>query len=375
MSPPEAAEIALLNVCKAFGRTKVIDDLSLSVANNELVVFLGPSGCGKTTLLRMIAGLETIDAGEIWIGGRRVDQLVPSARGVSMVFQDYALYPHMSVRENMSFGLRNFGVPRDQIALRVADAAKILEIESLLDRLPAQLSGGQRQRVAIGRAIVKQPNVFLFDEPLSSLDASLRVRTRIELIDLHRRLGAATVLVTHDQVEAMTLADRIVVMSQQRVEQIGSPMEIYGRPATPFVASFVGTSPMNFAPVGMAASAGEFATVSLAGGLAIQTAVRSSVLPQDTALSIALRAEALRISAPERGDARGTVHCVERLGDRTLIHVRLGEQLRLIASDSGNSPVAVGDTVGLTFDGSAAHLFDAQRGYHAERRGDGRSRY
>ena len=235
------AGVTLTEVSKTFGGVAVIQGLSLDIAPRELVVFLGPSGCGKSTLLRMIAGLETVDGGEIHIGERRVDHLPPGERGVAMVFQHYALYPHMTIRDNMAFGLRNIGTAADEIATRVEAAAKSLEIGHLLDRKPGQLSGGQRQRVAIARAIVKQPELFLFDEPLSNLDAALRVRTRLELAQLHQRLGTTMIFVTHDQVEAMTLADRIVVLNDCRIEQVGTPMDIYLCPATKFVATFVGS--------------------------------------------------------------------------------------------------------------------------------------
>ena len=226
------AEISLNNVSKAFGDVTVIDGLSLTVGSGELVVFLGPSGSGKSTLLRMIAGLETIDSGTLTIGGRECQALAPGQRDVAMVFQNYALYPHMTVRENMAFGLRNIRLQAAEIDRRVADAARILEMDALLDRRPSQLSGGQRQRVAIGRAIVKEPAAFLFDEPLSNLDAALRVRTRVELAELHQRMNSTMIYVTHDQTEAMTLADRIVVLNDCRIEQIGTPMEVYTYPAS-----------------------------------------------------------------------------------------------------------------------------------------------
>lgn len=361
-----AAEVQLLNVCKTLGGRTIIDNLSLSVGRNELVVILGPSGCGKTTLLRMIAGLEPLDAGEIWIEGRRVDRLAPGERRIAMVFQHYALYPHMTVRENMSFGLHNVRMPRDEIARRVEQAAKMLEIERHLDRLPGQISGGERQRVAIGRAIVKQPKLFLFDEPLSSLDAALRIRTRLELAGLHRRLGSAMLLVTHDQVEAMTLANRIVVMSHRGVEQIGTPLEVYSLPATEFVAGFVGASQMNFAPARVMPTAGGFAAATLADGTTIATTIRMSSLPADASFKFAIRAEAIRVGTTEQCDTRGVASCVERLGDRTFIHMQLENELTLVATDIGSSRVDVGDTVGLQFDGSAAHLFAQGRGYHAE---------
>ncbi|HEY5809529.1 MAG TPA: sn-glycerol-3-phosphate ABC transporter ATP-binding protein UgpC [Povalibacter sp.] len=358
------AELEIINVSKAFGSTKVIDNVSLTIRDKEFVVFLGPSGCGKSTLLRMIAGLESVDEGEIRIGGRRVDQLPPGERGVAMVFQHYALYPHMSLRENMSFGLRNVRLPADEIERRVAAAAKMLEIEHLLERKPGQISGGQRQRVAIGRAIVKEPKLFLFDEPLSNLDAALRVRTRLEIAQLHQRVEAAMIFVTHDQVEAMTLAHRIVVMNNQRIEQIGTPMEIYARPATQFVATFVGSPAMNFVPIEMQ-SDGAFANVRLPDGVTINTRIARSELPAGQPLKLGVRAESIRVCDSDDGCTRGVVKFVERLGDRTLVYTLLGDGTTLIAEDAGMSRVAIGDRVGLRIDGAAAHLFDAARGYHA----------
>ncbi|MCW5722876.1 MAG: ATP-binding cassette domain-containing protein, partial [Devosia sp.] len=238
------ADIVLDEVSKSYGGVNVLENVSMHIRSGEFIVFLGPSGCGKSTLLRMIAGLEAVNSGQIHIGDKRVDQLPPNQRGVAMVFQNYALYPHMSVRDNMSFGLQNIGTAKAEIARRVEDAARMLEIGALLERRPSQLSGGQRQRVAIGRAIVREPKAFLLDEPLSNLDAGLRVRTRVELAQLHRRIGTTMIFVTHDQTEAMTLASRIVVMNNRRIEQIGTPMEVYSRPATRFVAAFVGSPAM-----------------------------------------------------------------------------------------------------------------------------------
>jgi len=358
-------DIEIIHVSKAFGATKVIDDVSLSLRTNEFVVFLGPSGCGKSTLLRMIAGLETVDEGEIRIGGRRVDHLPPGERDVAMVFQHYALYPHMTVRENMSFGLRNVRLPHADIARRVAEAAKMLEIEHLLDRKPARISGGQRQRVAIGRAIVKEPRLFLFDEPLSNLDAALRVRTRLELAQLHQRVEAAIIFVTHDQVEAMTLAHRIVVMNNQRIEQVGTPMEIYSRPATAFVAGFVGTPAMNFLPVELLEPAQGFARVRLPDGTAIPTRIDANELPSNHTLKFGIRAESAIVRAAGHGAVQGRARFVERLGDRTLVYVQLSDGTTLVGEDEGMSPVAVGDAVGLELDPAAAHLFDSDRGYHA----------
>jgi len=357
------SSIELDRVYKRFGATEVISDLSLRIESGEFVVFLGASGCGKTTLLRMIAGLERIDGGEIRIDGERVDTLPPGARGVAMVFQHYALYPHMTIFENMAFGLRNIGAARDEIARRVKEAARVLEIEPLLQRKPGQLSGGQRQRVAIGRALVKQPKAFLFDEPLSNLDAALRVRTRVELARLHQQTRATTIFVTHDQVEAMTLAERIVVMNARKIEQIGSPMEIYAWPATEFVARFVGSPSMNFLPVDIVGD-GEFAVVKLAGGETLPTRIPTGALPAGASFRLGIRAEAVRPDA--QGALTGKVEVVERLGDRTHLHVRLADRSTIIGEDSGMSRAAPGDAVALWLDPSQAHLFDAQgRGYQA----------
>jgi multiple sugar transport system ATP-binding protein len=359
-------DIEVIHVSKTFGATKVLDDVSLSIRANEFVVFLGPSGCGKSTLLRMIAGLESVDSGEIRIGGQRVDHLPPGERGVAMVFQHYALYPHMTVRENMSFGLRNVNLAANEIATRVASAAKMLEIEHLLDRKPAQISGGQRQRVAIGRAIVKEPRLFLFDEPLSNLDAALRVRTRLEIAQLHQRVAAAMIFVTHDQVEAMTLAHRFVVMNYQRIEQVGTPMEIYSRPATPFVAGFVGTPAMNFVPVELVEPGAQgFARVKLPDGSVVATKVGADELPVNRPLKLGIRAESACVRPAGQGTAQGRARFVERLGDRTLVYVQLSEGTTIVGEDEGMSPVAVGDPVGLELDAAGAHLFDTDRAWHA----------
>jgi multiple sugar transport system ATP-binding protein len=358
--------IELKNVTKTFGAATVIDNVSLSIRPHEFMVFLGPSGCGKSTLLRMIAGLESVDAGEIWIGDRRVDRLAPGDRRVAMVFQHYALYPHMTVRENMSFGLRNVRLAEAEIGKRVGAAAKMLEIEHLLERKPGQISGGQRQRVAIGRAIVKEPQLFLFDEPLSNLDAALRVRTRLEIAQLHQRIDAAIIFVTHDQIEAMTLANRIVVMNNRRIEQIGTPMEIYSRPATSFVAGFVGTPAMNFIPVSLVESPNGFVSVRLPDGALVETRIDKSSLPASQSFKFGIRAECVDVCAPAAGSTVGTAQFVERLGDRTLIYVRLADGTTMVAEDAGDSRVRLNDSVGLKFNGAAAHLFDDQeRGHHA----------
>lgn len=346
------AAISLSRVHKRFGAVEVIRDVSLDITAGELVVFLGPSGSGKTTLLRMIAGLESIDSGTLTIGGVRSETLHPGKRNVAMVFQNYALYPHMTVAENMAFGLRNVGIASDVIGQRIAEAARMLEMEELLQRRPSQLSGGQRQRVAIGRAIVKEPKAFLFDEPLSNLDAALRARTRVELAELHQRLKATMVYVTHDQVEAMTLADRIVILNDCRIEQIGSPMEVYSRPATRFVAGFVGSPAMNFLPVALS-GAGDRAQARLADGSLVPL---EGAPPAGEAMELGVRPEGLTVVS-RGGDTSGVATVIERLGDRTLVHVRLADGSQVTAQDHGLSTVAPGANVRLKFDTAALHLF------------------
>ncbi|PAX07855.1 ABC transporter ATP-binding protein [Sphingomonas lenta] len=357
--------LELINVRKAYGKTPVLDDISLALEPREFVAFLGPSGSGKSTLLRIIAGLETADAGEVRLDGRRIDQLPPGDRGVAMVFQHYALYPHMTVRGNMAFGLKNAHVPPAEIAARVAEAARILEIEAHLDKRPGQLSGGQRQRVAIGRAIVKHPRLFLLDEPLSNLDAALRMRTRLELADLRQRVDAAFVMVTHDQAEAMTLADRIVVMNDRRIQQVGAPMEIYLRPANSFVARFVGSPAMNLLPVEPVAN-GALVRVRLGDGAEVETRVALNGFGGGT-LELGLRPENVEVTAPGGGTTDAKVELVERLGERTLVYAKLRSGDEITGEDEGNSRVRVGDVVGLRIKGERAHLFDAQGvGHHAE---------
>jgi multiple sugar transport system ATP-binding protein len=354
------ASLELKGVRKAFGATPVLDDIDLTLDAREFIAFLGPSGSGKSTLLRIIAGLETADSGEVWLEGQRIDALPPGARGVAMVFQHYALYPHMSVCENMAFGLRNARVPSDEIERRIADAARVLEIEPLLERKPAEMSGGQRQRVALGRALVKIPRLFLLDEPLSNLDAALRLRTRVELAQLKQRVDASVIMVTHDQAEAMTLADRIVVMNDRRIQQVGPPMEIYSRPANVFVAQFVGSPAMTLAPATLAGD-GEFATLKLGDGTLVETRFPRAGLPAGE-VRIGLRPEAVRVG---RGATKAKAELVERLGERTLVYARLADGQAITAEDEGDSKVKIGDEVPLEIDGAAAHIFDADgTGYH-----------
>ena len=355
------AGISLQRVSKRFGTVEVIREVSLDVASGELVVFLGPSGSGKTTLLRMIAGLESIDAGALTIDGVRSEGLPPGQRNLAMVFQNYALYPHMTVAENMAFGLRNVRVPPEEIRGRVAEAARMLEMEALLARRPSELSGGQRQRVAIGRAIVKEPKAFLFDEPLSNLDAALRARTRVELAELHQRLKSTMIYVTHDQVEAMTLADRIVVLNDCRIEQVGTPMEVYSRPASRFVAGFVGSPAMNILKVALSGSGDRMQARLADGGLVPLPGMAAPA----GASGLGVRPEALTVTA-EGGETEGTATVVERLGDRTLVHIRMRDGVQVTAQDRGISTVEPGQTVRLAFDTSALHLFgDDGRAWHS----------
>lgn len=357
--------IEIKSVGKRFGTVEVLNDIDLNIKRGEFVVFLGGSGCGKSTMLRMIAGLEQLTQGEIWIGGRRVDLLPPGQRGVSMVFQSYALYPHMTVRDNMAFGLRNIKTPQAEIDRRIAIAAQILEMSHLLDRKPAELSGGQRQRVAIGRAIVREPDVFLFDEPLSNLDAGLRTRTRIELAQLHERLGATMVFVTHDQVEAMTLANRIVLFHNKKIEQVGTPTEIYSRPASRYVAQFIGSPGMNFAKVASVADGGGFAKVTLADGSNVQTAVPLGDI-RDAELTLGIRPEYLMVKDDAKGNITAQVETIERLGDRSLVHARLQDGSKIIGTDPGMTKVAPGGTVAFGVNAAKLTIFDAMdRAYHA----------
>jgi multiple sugar transport system ATP-binding protein len=355
--------LSLRNIRKSYGDALILDGVSLEMAQREFIAFLGPSGSGKSTLLRIIAGLEAPDAGEVWLDGRRIDPVPPGDRNVAMVFQAYALYPHMTVRENMAFGLRNARTPRDEIERRIAAAAAVLEIEPHLDKKPGQMSGGQRQRVAIGRAIVKNPKLFLLDEPLSNLDAALRNRTRVELAQLRHRVDAGVIMVTHDQAEAMTLADRIVVMNDKRVQQVGAPLDVYARPANVFVARFVGSPAMAIVPVTVVEnSAGR---VRLEDGAEVQTAVPFA----GQGLRLGLRPEMVEVTAAGQGTTDAQVELVERLGDRTHVFARLSGGSEVIALADGRCAAKIGDRIGLAINGAAAHLFDAEDvGHHPESR-------
>ncbi len=325
--------LTLQNIRKSFGKVDVLKGIDLEVKHGEFVIFVGPSGCGKSTLLRIIAGLEDGSEGKVLIDGEDVTLAAPAKRGIAMVFQTYALYPHLTVKDNMGLGLNQAGTPAAEISARVAKASGMLSLDDYLARRPAELSGGQRQRVAIGRALVREPKLFLFDEPLSNLDAALRVNTRLEIARLHRELGATMIYVTHDQVEAMTLADRIVVMNGGKVEQIGSPMELYNKPANKFVAGFIGSPQMNFI---------DAAKVGVSG-----------------AATLGIRPEHLTLDA-KNGDWKGKVIHVEHLGADSNIYLDFEGAGLVTVREIGEVGYAVGDTVHVSPQAARAHLFDAQ---------------
>ena len=354
------AYVEMRSATKSFRETKVIHGVDLEIEERDLCVFVGPSGCGKTTLLRLIAGLEELDDGEIHIGGERIDRLPPSRRGIAMVFQNYALYPHMSVFENMSFGLRLARADKAFIRERVAEAADILQISELLERRPRELSGGQRQRVAIGRAIVREPKVFLFDEPLSNLDARLRVRMRVELARLHQRLKATMIYVTHDQVEAMTMANRIVVLNGGRVEQIGRPLDLYQAPRNRFVAGFIGSPAMNFLDGRIAGLGRRRVEVDLGGGgrAAVSCTPRAGAVEGAT-VTLGVRPEALGPDGEGDSTIAGKVYAVERLGGETYIYLGTAEGRELTVHVPGDRVVAPGDEIAIGLSADRCHLFDA----------------
>jgi ABC-type sugar transport system ATPase subunit len=356
------ASVAFEHVSKRFGPSRVVEDFDLEVADGELLVLVGGSGSGKSTILRMLAGLEEVTSGGIRIGGRDVTSLPPRERDVAMVFQDYALYPHLSVRDNLSLGLRLRRVSASEIARRVEWAAGLLGLAPLLARKPARLSGGQRQRVAMGRAMVREPQVFLFDEPLSNLDAGLRAQMRVEIGSLQRRLGTTTLYVTHDQVEAMTLGDRIVVLAEGRIQQIGGPMELYGAPANRFVAGFIGSPPMNFI-AGEVSAEGE-TVLFVADGARLALPRRRDGVPAGAA-TIGIRPEALTLAsagagAEDAGDGvlDGRVVLVERLGGVSHVHVDVGPH-RVLALVTSDALPAVGEPIALRARRDVVHLFDA----------------
>jgi multiple sugar transport system ATP-binding protein len=351
------SNVILKGVSKFHGHTEILRGVDLTVDDGEFVVFVGPSGCGKTTLLRLIAGLESVSAGSVYIGDRLVNDVLPSQRGVAMVFQSYALYPHMTVRENISFGLRLGKADAASIDRAVAQAAAVLQLSHLLERKPKELSGGQRQRVAIGRAIVRNPQAFLFDEPLSNLDAGLRIHMRVEIARLHRDLGKTMIYVTHDQMEAMTLADRIVVLNTGRVEQVGTPLELYHAPRNQFVAGFIGSPRMNF----LEGRPGGAGCVRLVSGEAMHVAADTSALASDERLTLGIRPEHVCIAAPgEDNTVQGTVTLVEHLGDTSYLHVELPQYaLPLMMRVTSDARQRAGDVVMLRFPRSHCYVFDA----------------
>ena len=352
------ADVRLTGVTKRFGTTEVLKGIDLEIEDGEFVVFVGPSGCGKSTLLRTIAGLEEASGGEIAIGGKRVNDLSPSERGIAMVFQSYALYPHMSVYENMAFGLKLAKADKAEIDRRVRAAADTLNITDYLDRKPKALSGGQRQRVAIGRAIVREPQVFLFDEPLSNLDAALRVRMRYEFASLHERLKTTMVYVTHDQVEAMTLADRIVVLNAGVVEQVGKPMELYERPRNLFVAEFIGSPKMNLLPAEIVTASARGATVATAAGETITVDVDAARAKPGDRVTLGVRPEHLAVKG--RGGAlNAKVTFCETLGHATYAYLSAGETPLTVLLPGDVRPTA-GEAMELHVPAGQAHLFDAQ---------------
>ena len=328
------ATVSLRGIKKSFGKTEVIHGVDIDIEDGEFIVIVGPSGCGKSTLLRMVAGLETVTSGEVFISDKPVNDKEPMDRDIAMVFQNYALYPHMSVFDNMAYGLKIAGRPKAEIAERVEEAAKLLQLEPYLNRRPRELSGGQRQRVAMGRAIVRKPSVFLFDEPLSNLDAKLRVQMRLEIKQLQRRLGVTSLYVTHDQVEAMTLADRMVVMNAGRADQIGAPLEVYAKPATEFVAGFIGSPPTNFLKA-------ELASIS-----------------NPSARTLGVRPEHMELSSSP-GHVAGSVLYTEALGAETLVHVKLTDGTAATVRQSAAAPLPLeGATVGLAWADQDQMLFD-----------------
>jgi multiple sugar transport system ATP-binding protein len=349
------AQLSLKKIVKSFGSVHIIKGVDLEIADKEFVVFVGPSGCGKSTLLRLIAGLEEITSGDLFIDGQRVNDVPPDERGLAMVFQTYALYPHMTVRDNMAFALRLAGVSKEERYAKIDKVADLLQLKPYLDRRPKALSGGQRQRVAIGRAIVREPKVFLFDEPLSNLDAALRVQTRIELARLHERLNATMIYVTHDQVEAMTLADKIVVLRDGIIEQVGSPLELYHHPINQFVAGFIGSPKMNFIDVVVTGTSAQGVTVKLPGDATITIPVSGAGVSAGQKLVLGARPEHLGVG--REGALAGEVMVVERLGGQTYLYIQVTPANLFIVEADGDLPVKIHDKVAVAIDPKSSHLF------------------
>ncbi|WP_194098026.1 ABC transporter ATP-binding protein [Marivivens aquimaris] len=350
--------VSLRDLRKSYGALDVIHGASLDIKEGEFVVFVGPSGCGKSTMLRMIAGLEEISGGTVSIGGKEMNAVPARDRGVAMVFQNYALYPHMSVRDNMGFGLKNMGFAKKDIAERVNNAAEILQLTPYLDRKPKALSGGQRQRVAIGRAIVREPDVFLFDEPLSNLDAALRVQTRTEISQLHARLGATMIYVTHDQTEALTMADRIVVLRDGVIEQVGAPLELYDRPANLFVAGFIGAPKMNFlSAVLQQVAPNGAATAKIESGEVIPVQVSSAHAQSGDKVTLGLRPE--NIAVDPAGPLKGKVDLVEQLGNVELIYATLDMGCKIVAELRTRISPQMGDRIAFRSLSETIHVFNS----------------
>jgi len=352
-----SGRIILKGVNKSFGDVTIIPFVDLEIEGGEFVVFVGPSGCGKSTLLRLIAGLEDVTGGRIEIDGVDVSDVSPAKRGLSMVFQSYALYPHMSVRGNIGFGLKMAGAPADVIRQKVEKAAATLNLTNYLDRKPRQLSGGQRQRVAIGRAIVREPKAFLFDEPLSNLDAALRVQMRLEIAQLHESLATTMIYVTHDQVEAMTLADKIVVLNGGNIEQAGSPLELYHHPVNLFVAGFIGSPKMNFLATQVRTAAPDGVTVTLPGGRDVRVPVAAGTLRPGDKATLGVRPEHLKPT--NNGELAGDVIVAERLGGETYLYIRSAVEPLFVVQADGDNPTRVHDRVAVGIDPETCHLFDA----------------
>ncbi|MDB2663007.1 sn-glycerol-3-phosphate ABC transporter ATP-binding protein UgpC [Paracoccaceae bacterium] len=352
------ADVILKDIRKSYGDVQVIKGVDLEIKDGEFTVFVGPSGCGKSTLLRMIAGLEGISGGEMSIGDTLVNEVQPKDRGVAMVFQSYAIFPHMTVRENIGFGLTIAKTPKAEKEAKIAEAARILQMEHLLERRPSQLSGGQRQRVAIGRAITRNPEVFLFDEPLSNLDAALRMDMRMEIGKLHNQLKATMIYVTHDQVEAMTLADKIVVLKDGEVMQAGAPMELYHNPVNLFVAGFLGAPSMNFIVVDVESVEGEFAKVRSGSLDSISVPTRGRSVNAGQKATLGVRPHYFAPTGDEVGMLHGKVTLTERLGAETVVNITLRDGTNLIAALAEDQIYSLGQPVGLDFDPAKAHLFD-----------------
>jgi len=352
------AQLSLRGIKKRFKATDVLHGIDLEIGDREFVVFVGPSGCGKSTLLRLIAGLDPITEGEFFLNGHRMNDVAPSRRGIAMVFQSYALYPHMDVYENMAFGARLMGLDKAEVEARIADAARMLRLEPLMQRKPRELSGGQRQRVAIGRALVRKPDVFLLDEPLSNLDAALRSDVRLEIAKLHRDIGGTMVYVTHDQVEAMTLADKIVVMNAGRIEQVGSPRQLYETPANTFVATFIGSPRMTLVDVTRDGD-----RLGIANGGSVHT----GALPEGSAFKLGLRPDAVRLQRGQGGEGlTATVVYTEYLGDNAYVYARLADGTVLSARTTPNDLFAPDELVTVTIEPGAAHYFSAEHGRRLE---------